>query len=126
MKMNLENLYYMVMEHFDNTANYHKIRLECWEKQNGHMRKWGATPKTTTLYVDHLKDKDASKFARAHERSECGERAIWEFCNILGIDQHKLYSVVKGIKKWHEARDWQACFPFTDKNNEIILGYIKA
>ena len=125
MKMNLENLIYMVIEHFDNTKEYHKVRLECWEKQNGHRRKWGASPKTTVLYIDHLESTDVSKYTRAYERSNCGERAIWDFCNILGIDQQKLYNVVRGINKWHEKREWQFCFPFNDKNSKAIIKYIQ-
>jgi len=126
MKMNLENLFYMVKEHFENIERYHRIRLECWEKQNGQLRKIGCTPKNCSLYVDHLKGEDATKFAKACERQECGERAIWEFCNILGIDQQKLYCMVRAINKWHEDRQWMVCFPFTDKNNKAILDYIQA
>lgn len=126
MKINLENLFYMVREHFENVADYHRIRLECWEKQNGQLRKIGITPKNCSLYVDHLEGKDASKFAKANERSECGERAIRDFCDILGIEQQKLYGMVKAINKWHGKRDWQVCFPFTDRNNKSILEYIQA
>ena len=126
MKMNLENLFYLVKEQLENTQDYHRIRLECWEKQNGHLRNLGITPKTCTLYVDHLEGKDAYKFAKAYERSECGERTISDFCEILGIDREKLYNVVKGIIKWHDKRQWQICFPFTDKNNKVILEYIQA
>ena len=78
MKMNLENLFYMVQEHFENTKDYHRIRLECWENQNGHLRKIGCTPQNCSLYIDHLESKDAYKFAKANERSERGERAIAE------------------------------------------------
>ena len=38
----------------------------------------------------------------------------------------KLYNMVKGIKKWHDRRAWQVCFPFTDRNNDEILNYITA
>jgi len=126
MKMNLENLFYMVLEHFEDTERYHKVRLECWEKQNGQLRKIGCTPKNHPIYVDHLKDRDAYNFARANERAECGERAISDFCRILGVDQQKLYYMVRAIKKWHEKREWQTCFPFTEKNSQAILEYVQA
>ena len=126
MKINLENLFYMVQEHFEDTHNYHRVRLECWEKQNRQLRKIGCTPKNCSLYVDHLDGNEARKFAKYYERSDCGERAISDFCNILGIDKQKLYHVVKGIIKWHDKREWQVCFPFTDKNNKTILEYIQA
>ena len=126
MNINLENLFYMVKEHLENTQEYHRVRLECWEKQNGHMRKFGATPKNISLYVDHLEGKDAYKFAKANERSECGDRAISDFCDVLGIDKHKLYNIVKAIIKWHDKREWRIGFPFTDKNSKAILEYIQA
>ena len=126
MNINLENLFYMVHEHFEDTKEYHKIRLECWEKQNGSLRKIGITPKNYPLYVDRLEGKDACKFAKACERSERGERSISSFCEILGIDHQKLYGFVRGVLKWHEKREWQFCFPFTGKNNDAILKYIKA
>jgi hypothetical protein len=126
MNMNLENLFYMVKEHLENTQEYHRVRLECWEKQNGDLRKIGMSPRNCTLYVDHSKDKDAVNFAKAYERSERGERVISDFCDVLGIDRDKLYGIVKGIIKWHDKRDWLVCFPFTDKNNKTILEYIKA
>jgi hypothetical protein len=125
MKMNLENLFYTVQEHFENTRDYHRIRLECWENQNGQLRKIGCTPKNCSLYVDHLESKDAYKFAKAYERSERGERAISDFCDILDIDREKLYNIVKAIIKWHDKREWQVCFPFTDKNSKTILEYIQ-
>jgi hypothetical protein len=124
--MNLEKLFYMVYEHFQNTEEYHKIRLQCWENVHGELRKIGITPKKHPLYVDRLNAVDSRKFTQANERSECTERAIYEFCQILGIDQQKLYSVVRGILKWHDERDWQVCFPFTEKNNKTILEYLKA
>ena len=126
MKMNLENLFYMVQEHFENTKDYHRIRLECWENQNGHLRKIGCTPQNCLLYVDHLESKYAYKFAKANERSERGERAISDFCDILSIDREKLYYIVRAIIKWHDKREWQVCFPFTDKNSTAILEYIQA
>ena len=126
MKINLENLFYTVKEHLDNTQEYHRVRLECWEKQNGHLRKMGMTPRNCTLYVDHLKDKDALNFAKAYERSERGERIISDFCDVLGIDREKLYHIVRAIIKWHDKRDWQICFPFSDRNSKIILEYIQA
>lgn len=126
MNINLENLFYMVREHLENVADYHRVRLECWENQNGHLIKIGVTPKNYSLYVDNLKGKEALDFAKAYERSECGERVIRDFCEILGIDQQKLYGMVKAITKWHDKREWQVCFPFTDKNNKIILEYIQA
>jgi hypothetical protein len=126
MKINLENLFYMVYEHFGNVAEYHKIRLECWEKQNGHLRKIGMKPQNYSLYVEYLDGKDAYRFSKAWERSECMERNISEFCAILGIDMRKLYGLVRGIIKWHEKREWQLCFPFTDKNNDVILSYLSA
>ena len=125
MNINLENLFYMVLEHLENTQRYHRIRLECWEKQNGELRKIGCTPKNHTLYVDHLQGEDARNFTRAYERAECGERAISEFCTILNIDNSKLYHMVRAIKKWHDKRDWQVCFPFTEKNNNVILHYLQ-
>ena len=97
MKINLENLFYMVLEHFDEIKEYHRER-ECG---------------------------DASSFARAHERMQRGERAIWDFCNILGIDQQKLYHVVKVIRKWHEKRKWKVCFPFDERNSKAILEYLQ-
>jgi hypothetical protein len=126
MNLNLENLIYMVQEHLENVREYHKVRLECWETQNGELRKIGCTPKNTSLYVDHLKGNEARNFAKYYERSECGERAISDFCNILSIDKTKLYHIAKSIFKWHEKRDWQVCFPYTEKNTKIILEYIKA
>ena len=125
MKINLENLIYMAQEQLDNANEYHKIRLECWEKQNGQLRKIGCTPKNCSLYVDHLKGEDARKFAKYYERSECSWRAISEFCSILGIDREKLFYITRAIKKWHDKRNWQVCFPFTDKNNQTILEYIQ-
>jgi hypothetical protein len=126
MKINLENLFYTVQEHLNNVSEYHKVRLECWEKQSGGLRKIGCTPKNHPLYVDNLQGNDALNFTRHYERVNSSERAISDFCDILGIDQNKLYSIVKGIKKWHEKRDWQICFPFTDRNNSTILSYIQA
>jgi len=126
MKINLENLFYMVHNHFEDTNEYHRIRLKCWEKQNGELRKIGCTPKNCTLYVDHLKGDDARNFTKYYERVNCGDRAITDFCDILGIDKTKLYDMVKAIKKWHDKRDWQVCFPFTEKNNKTILEYIQA
>ena len=126
MNMNLENLFYMVLDHFENTRDYHRVRLECWEKHNGELRKIGCTPKNYPLYVDHSKDHDAYNFAKANERAECGERAISDFCRILGIDQQKLYHMVKIINKWHEKRQWQVCFPFTERNSSNILKYLQA
>ena len=126
MTINLENLFYMVMEHLDNAHRYHITRLECWEKQNGELRKIGCTPKNHSLYVDHLEGEDARNFTRAYERSECGARAISDLCTILNIDGGKLYYIVKAIRKWHEKRDWQVCFPFTEKNNSTILNYLQA
>jgi len=61
-----------------------------------------------------------------NERSECTERTIWEFCKILSIDQQKLYGMVRDFIKWHEKRDWQVCFQFTDKNNKMILSYLQS
>ena len=126
MKINLEYLFYMIMEHFDNVAEFHKVRLECWEKQNGKLRKFGCTPKNCLLYIDHLKGHDAYNFAKASERAEHGERVIFEFCRVLGIDQQKLYHMVRGINKWHVKRDWHVCFPFTEKNCTAIIGYMLA
>jgi len=123
--MNLENLFYVVHEHFQNTAEYHKIRLQCWEKTHGELRKIGITPKNYPLYVDRLNAEDSRKFTQANERSECTERIIWEFCKILGIDQQKLYGMVRDFIKWHEKRDWQVCFQFTDKHNKMILDYLQ-
>ena len=97
MKVNLENLVYMVLEHFDDVKEYYRI------KEGG----------------------DASSFTRVHERMQRGERAMWDFCNILGIDQQKLYNVTKGIRKWHEKRGWQVYFPF-GRNSKAILEYLKA
>ena len=126
MKMNLEKLYYMVMEQFENTQEYHKVRLKCWEKRNGNLREMGLTPKSFPLYVDELEGRDAYNFAKAYERSEHGERTIGDFCRILGIDQQKLYGIVKGINKWHEKSQWQYCFPFNERNSEAIMGYMQA
>jgi hypothetical protein len=126
MKMNLENLLHMVLEHFGNTESYHKIRLECWEKLYGDMRKYGATPKNHSLYPEHLESKDAYNFSRAYAKSDYVENAIWDFCNILGIDKQKLYKMARAFKKWHDDREWLVSFPFTDKNTEAILGYIQA
>jgi len=122
----MENLYYMVLEHFDNTNSYHRIRLECWEKQNSELRKIGCTPKNHSLYVDHLQGDESLNFTRAYERAECGERAISNFCTVLNIDRDKLYHLVKSIRKWHDKRNWQVCFPFTEKNNRTILNYLQA
>ena len=126
MNINLENLFYMVNQHLDNTSDYHRVRLECWEKQNGQLRKIGCTPKNCSLYVDHLKGEDAINFTRYNERVNCGERAISDLCDMLGIDEHKLYGMVKAIKKWHDKREWQVCFPFTERNSKTILEYIQA
>lgn len=124
--MNLENLFYMVYEHFQNTEEYHKIRLQCWEKHYGELRKIGITPKNTPLYINSLNAEDSRTFTKANERSECTERTIWEFCKILGIDQQKLYGMVRDFIKWHEKRDWQVCFPFTDRHNKMILDYLQS
>ena len=126
MNINLENLFYMVMEHLDNTNSYHRARLECWENQNGELRKIGCTPKNHPLYVDHLKGEEAVKFAKAYERADCGERAISGFCLILGLDNQKLYHLVKAIRKWRDKKTWQIRFPFTEKNNSTILSYLQA
>ena len=123
--MNLENLFYMVYDHFQNTQDYHRIRLQCWEKQNGKLRKIGITPKKYPLYIDHLNAEDSRNFTRAKERADSTERTISEFCNILGIDQQKLYGMVRGFIKWHNKREWQVCFPFTDKHNKMILNYLQ-
>jgi len=123
--INLENLFYMVMEHFENTESYHKIRLACWEKQNGQLRKLGLSPKNCPLYVDLLKGRDAHDFARACERAEHGERVMSGFCAMLGIDRQKLYCMVRAVKKWHDARGWQVCFPFSESNTKAILGYVR-
>jgi len=125
MMMNLENLFYMVYEHFQTTERYHEIRLECWEKQNGKLRKIGVSPKNYPLYVDHLEGEEAVNFATAYERSESEERVISDFCRIIGIDQQKLYSMVRDFIKWHEKREWRECFPFTDKSNKAILNYLQ-
>ena len=126
MNINLENLIYMVQEYLDNVNEYHRVRLECWEHQNGQLRKIGCTPKNCSLYVDHLQGEDARNFTKHYERSECGWRAISDFCDILGIDRERLFHISKAIKKWHEKRDWQVCFPFTDRNSKTILEYIQA
>jgi hypothetical protein len=125
MKMNLENLIYMVQEHLEDAKYYHRVRLECWEKQNGQLRKIGCTSKNHPLYVDHLKGEDAAKFAKYYERSKCGWKAISDFCDILGIDRGKLYYITRAIQRWHEKRDWQVCFPFTERNNKTILEYLQ-
>lgn len=123
MNINFENLFYMVQGHFENTNEYHRIRLECWENQNGKLRKIGMTPKNCSLYIDHLDKKDSYRFAKAYERDDCGERDISDFCDILGIDKEKLYSIVKVIIKWHDKIEWRVCFPF-EKYSEMILSYI--
>ena len=118
-KIDLESLFYMADEHFENTKAYHEVRLKCLEKQNKHLRNVVA-PKEKTLYIDCLKGNDAHNFATARERSKCGERMIWDFCRILGINRERLYCIVRVIKKWYKKRNWEGSFPFTDKEKSII------
>ena len=93
-----------------------------YEVETGHYLLFDTESKTHA----YLQGDDARSFTRAYERSECGARAISEFCIILNIDCDKLYQLVKAIIKWHEKREWMACFPFTEKNNATILEYIQA
>ena len=124
MKTDFEKLFYLVYEHFNCTQEYHRVRLECWEKQNGSMRKIGVTPKNMPLYSDLLEKEDLYNHTRLYIRYNSGEWWIWELCELLGIDKTKLYGFVRSILKWHEDRDWQSCFPF-DKNHDRILNYLR-
>ena len=124
MKIDFEKLFWIVYEHFNNTLEYHKVRLECWEKQNGSMRKIGVTPKNMPLYSDLLEKKDLYNHTRLYIRYNNSEWWIWELCELLGIDKTKLYGTVRSILKWHEDRDWRFCFPF-DSHQDKILNYLR-
>ena len=49
---------------------------------------------------------------------------IYQISSILEIDADRLLCWYKGVKKWHEKREWEIIFPF-EENRERTLEYLK-
>ena len=126
MRIDLEKLFYLVHEHFNNTAEYRKAHLEYWRKQNAffgrHNFKHG---KSNPLYPDLLDKDDARRYTRLFQRYESGEWWVWEFCEVLGFDRGKLYGLVRGIRQWYERGNWQYCFFTAHKDKDKIFDYLR-
>ena len=125
MRIDMEKLFWTVYNHHCEISEYHRVRLKCWEKQNKYLIEIGFSPKACPpLSVERMEIEDAHIFNTFYERSRHGDSMIGDFCEILSIDQHKLYGLVKSIRKWYEKRKWHSSFPF-DKNHDRILSYLR-
>ena len=126
MKVDLERLYYLIYEHFNNTAEYRKAHLEYWRRQNACLGRFKFRQGVSNpLYPDLLDKEDACRYAKLSQRHDSGEWWIWELCAMLGIDQIKLYGLVRGISKWYERGNWQYCFFTAHKDKDRILDYLR-
>jgi len=122
MTINIEKLIWIVLEHFNNTDRFQRIRLECLKEQTGHYGKFSIVRKY--INVDHLEGTKLSRFIDASVKSEAGERVIADFCEALGFDLQRLFYIARKVRQWESDRSWVRCFPF-EKNTVAILNFIK-
>ena len=130
-EMDLEQLIYLVHEHFDNAESFFKVNLECLENRVGSMRSCFVTDREYKEFrskarysVENLPPKLRARYESTSAKYRAGERLIVDFCDILGLDFQELFQMARLVRKWEARRDWQLCFPFRS-NGEAMLEFIK-
>ena len=105
MKINLDKLFWAVMEALE---DYNQYRQHYGKKKHFQMTR---EEQERGIWLNKVSDKS--------------DKAVATLCDVLGIDYKKLNTLARMVKKWEEKRNWQLCFPF-DKSEKQIIEYLTA
>lgn len=103
----VEKLVYIVFDVLDSEMEYRKYNLKV-RKENGIRKDY-------TLYIPYLDASTAYRFGELSERYNRSTRILADICAMLDIDQGRLISAVKSIRRWesHNGRyDRDTMFPY--------------
>ncbi len=63
-------------------------------------------------WISHLSDREDDDWG-----------TVYNICKVIGIDQERLISIARLIRKWEVRHSWQPCFP-VDSHAEKIMKFI--
>lgn len=101
--VDLEHLIGVVQDAFYESEKFHKTaaKKQPWQRTNDETR-----------WLSHLSDREDGAWG-----------TVRDVCRVMGIDQDRLISIARLIRKWEVRHSWQPCFP-VDSHAEKIMKFI--